>query len=171
MPSVLCLQLVNIYITFSILYMLYRLLMAGRAPDFRQGRGRPRKHGLPLRTCAPPTASTAPVSTTPTTATTSTPPGHPPHTQEFVMIPNPRYVESGPQPSFPSQPSPPSRSEARTLSVPGSTPSFTPSQLSSQGGQASLSTPSQGSMNQCMEFRYDGKSLVSNFKLKFIMNI
>ena len=73
MPSVLCLYLVNIYFTFSILYMLYILLMARQGPSSRLGRGRPRKQGLPLGAHALPTTSTRPTSTIPTTASTFTP--------------------------------------------------------------------------------------------------
>ena len=107
MPSVLCFYLVNTCLMFSILYMLCKSLMAGWGPSSEWGSNRSRKHGLPFRTHAPSTTSTMPVSTTPSTTTTFTPLGHPPYTQEFVMIPNPGYVESGPQPSFPPQPSPP----------------------------------------------------------------
>ena len=137
MPSVLCLYLVNICLTFSISYILYRSLMAGWALGSKRGRGRLRKHGLLSRTRAPSTTSTVPAFTTPTTATTSTPPGHPSHAQEFVMIPNHGYVKSGLQPSFFTQPSlPPPQplgGEACTSPIPGSTPSSTPSQPGSQG--------------------------------------
>ena len=66
MINVLCIYLVNIYLIFSILYMLYKSVMAGQTPGSERGRGRPRKHGLPPRTYAPPTISTMPASTTPT---------------------------------------------------------------------------------------------------------
>ena len=82
--------------TFIDLYTLYRSHMVGRGSSSEQGRDRMRKHGLPPRIRALPTISTVPASTTPTTATISTPPSHPPHTQEFVMISNPGYVEPGP---------------------------------------------------------------------------
>ena len=59
--------------------MSYRLLITEQAPSSGQGRGRPRKHGLPSRTHAQPTTSTAPMSTTPTTTATSAPPGHSPY--------------------------------------------------------------------------------------------
>ena len=71
----------------------------------RRGRGRLRKHGLPPRTHAPPTTSTTPTLTTPTSDGCFVPPG--PHIQEFVMIPNPGYHNSGPQPSFLQQASSP----------------------------------------------------------------
>ena len=72
--------------------------MVRRTPGFGRGRGKPRKHGLPPRICDPPTIYIVPASTTPASDASSVPPGL--HTQEFVMIPNPGYVESGPQPSF-----------------------------------------------------------------------
>ena len=160
MLSVLCLYLVNICLIFLILYMLCRSLIAGQGPGSGQSRGRSRKHGLSPRTHCPATTPTAPVSTTPTTAATSASLGHSPHTQEFVMIPNPGYVELWPQPSFSLQPflPPPLRGEAHTSHVPSFAPSSTPSQLGSQDAQASSSTPSQGSMNQRVELRYDSKS-------------
>ena len=77
---------------FIDLYTLYKSLIAGLGSSFGRGKGRLRKHGLPPHTRAPPTSFTALASTIPTTATTFTPPSHPPHTQEFVMIPNPRYM-------------------------------------------------------------------------------
>ena len=118
---------------------------------FRIRQGRPRKHDLSHRTRAPPTTSTAPVSTTPTTTTTSTIFGHSPHIQEFVIIPNLEFVELGPQPSFTPQPSPPPPpgGEAHTLPILDFTPS--PSSSQSQGAQASLSTPSWGSTNDHVE--------------------
>ena len=81
--------------------MLYKSLMAERGSNSRQGRGRPKKHGLPPCTYVPPTTSAALASNTLTIVTTSIPPSHPPHTQEFIMILNIRYVEPGPQPLFP----------------------------------------------------------------------
>ena len=84
MVNVVCLHLVNICLIFSILYMLYRLVMAGRTPGSGRGRGRPRKHGLPPRTYVPPTTSTAPVSTTPVSDASSFPLDL--DTQKFVMI-------------------------------------------------------------------------------------
>ena len=81
--------------------------MVGQGSGSGRGRGRSGKHGLPSHTQAPPTTSTPPTSMA---ATTSTPPGRPPHVQEFVMIPNPGYMELGSQSSFPlqstSQPTP-----------------------------------------------------------------
>ena len=154
-PSVLCLYLVNKCLAFSILsiyifwcyslilciysymhimcvvyiylfiHMLYKSLMAGRGSSSGRGRVRLRKYSLPFRTCAPPTTLIVLASTTPTTANTSTPPSHPPHTQEFVMIPKFEYVEPRPQPLFPPQPSlpppPPLGGEVHTSPVPGST--------------------------------------------------
>ena len=73
------------------------------------------------------------------------------------MIPNLGYMESGPQPSFLQQPSPPPGGEARTSPIPGLAPSFTPNELGSQGAQASSSTSSQRFTNQRVELRYDGK--------------
>ena len=161
MLSVLCIYLVNIYLIFSILYMLYRSLMARRTLGSRRRKGRARKHSLSPRTRAPPTTSTVPTSTTPITDATSAPPS--PHTQEFVMIPNFGYVKSMPQPSFPQQPSPPPPpplgDKVRTSRITDSAPSPIPSQPSSQRAQVSQSTPSQGSTNQRVELRYDGKSL------------
>ena len=120
--------------------------MLRRGSSSGQGRGRPRKHDLPPHICTSPTVSTAPASTTSTAATTSTTSSHSPHTQKFVMISNPKYVESRPQPSFPPQPSlPPSLplgGEACTSLVPDSTPSPTPRQPGLQSAQASSSTPS-----------------------------
>ena len=77
--------------------------MVGRGSGSRQGKGRLEAWSTPC-THGPPTTSNAPISATPITATTSTPPSCPPQSQEFVMIPNPRYVELGFQPSFPPQP-------------------------------------------------------------------
>ena len=94
----LCLYLVNICLIFSILYMLYKSVMAGQTHGSRRGRGRSRKHGLPTHTHALITTSTAPTSTTPVGDGSSVPPG--PYTQEFVMIPNPGYHNLGPQLSF-----------------------------------------------------------------------
>ena len=91
----LCLYLVNKYFIFSILYILYKSLMAGRGSGFRRGKGRPRKHGLPSHTRGPSITFIVPTSTTPTTAAAFSPPAHFPHTQEFVIIPNPEHVESG----------------------------------------------------------------------------
>ena len=128
--SVLCLQLVNISLTFSILcitilmlqfnslhlqlYACYdcciRLFIYTYVVQVIYGRTRiqfwmrqwqTKEAWSTLHTRAPPTTTTALVSTTPTTATISTPFDHPPHTQEFVIIPNFRYVELRPQPSFP----------------------------------------------------------------------
>ena len=113
----------------------------------------------PLAPSAPPTTSTAPASTTPMSDGCSVPPG--PHTQEFVMIPNPGYHNSGPQPLFPQQqasPPLPPPLEGEVCTQPASTPFPTPSQPGSQGAQASSSTPSQCSTNQQVELRYDGKS-------------
>ena len=73
--------------------------MAGQAPSSGRGRGRPRKHDLLPHTKALPTTSTTLASTTPTSDGSSIPPG--PHTEEFVMIPNPGYHNSEPQPSPP----------------------------------------------------------------------
>ena len=97
MLSVLCVYLVNVCLIFSILYMLYRSLMARQEHGSGLDKGRPRKHGLPPHTRAPPTNSTTLVSTT---TPSFAPLGHSPHTEEFVMIPNLGYVESGPQPLF-----------------------------------------------------------------------
>ena len=99
MVNVVCLHLVNICLIFSILYMLYRLVMAGRTPGFGRGRGRPRKHGLPPCTRASPTTSTFPASTIPASDGSSVPPV--PHTHEFVMIPNFGYHNLEHHPSFP----------------------------------------------------------------------
>ena len=98
MINVLCIYLVNIYLIFSILYILYGSVMAGRTPGSGRGRGKPRKHGLSPCTRALPTTSTLPASTTPTSDRCSVPPD--PHSQEFVMIPNSRYHNSEPQSSF-----------------------------------------------------------------------
>ena len=110
--------------------MLYRLVMAGRTPSSRRGRGRPRKHGLPPAPRTPPTTSTTPASTT-SAGGSSVPPS--PYTQEFVMIPNPGYHNSEPQPLFlqqaSSHPPPPLGGEA--CGQPASTPS--PSQPGLQG--------------------------------------
>ena len=108
-----------------------------------------------------------PASTTPTTIATFAPYSHSLHTQEFVMIPNPRYMKSGYQPLFPPQSSPPLGGEARTSPVPGSTPSPISSQPGSYGTHTFLSTPSQDSMNQHVEFKFDGKSwyVISNLNL------
>ena len=162
MLSVLCLYLVNICLIFSILYMLHILLMARRGPGSGWGRGRLRKHDLPPRTRAPSTTSTMPASTTPATNASSAIPGYSPHFQEFVMIPNPGYVELGPQPlilphSSPSPPTPPG-GEARTSPVLGSASSLIPSQPGSHRTQAFSPTPSQGCTNQHVELKYDGKS-------------
>ena len=112
--------------------MLYKLVMAGRIPGFRRGRYRPRKHGLPPHTCAPPTTFTASASTTPASDGSSVPPG--PYTQKFVMMPNLRYHNSRPQPSFLQQPSPPPSpspgGEARGQPASASSPA--PSQPSMQ---------------------------------------
>ena len=119
------------------MHMLYRSFMAGRWSSSGQGRSRLRKHGLPLHTRTP-----LITSTTPTAATTSTLLGHPPYTQEFVMIPNPGHVEPGSQASFPPKPSlspPPSLGhKARTSLVRGSTLTLspTPGQPGLQGAQA-----------------------------------
>ena len=48
MINVLCFYLVNICLIFSILYILYRSVMAGQTPGSGRGRGRPRKYGLPF---------------------------------------------------------------------------------------------------------------------------
>ena len=55
MINVLCIYLVNICLIFWILDMLYILVMAGPTSGSGRGRGRPRKHGLPPCTRAPPT--------------------------------------------------------------------------------------------------------------------
>ena len=60
MLNVLCLYLVNIYLIFSLLYMLYRLVMVGWTPSTRRDKGRLRKHGLPLHTRAPSTTCLLP---------------------------------------------------------------------------------------------------------------
>ena len=61
------------------------------------------------------------------------PPGHPPHTQEFVVIPKFEYMEPRPQPLFPPQPSPPPPpplgGEAYTSPVPSSTLSLSSASL------------------------------------------
>ena len=85
-----------------------------------------------LRTQAPRTTSTASTSTA---ATASTPLNRPPYGQEFVMISNLRYMELGSQPLITLQPTPqptpsphpPARGEDRTLPIPGSTISQSPS--------------------------------------------
>ena len=79
--------------------MLYKPVMTGWTPSYGQGRDRSRKHGLPPRTRAPPTTtSIVSASTTPVSDGCSVPPG--PHTQKFVIIPNPGYHNSGPRPSL-----------------------------------------------------------------------
>ena len=117
-------------------HILYRSSMAGWGFSSGRGRGRLRKHSLPFCTQAPPTTSTASVFTT---TIASIPPGCPLHGQEFVMIPNPKHMEPGSQPSFLPQstpqptpsPHPLARGEDRTWPVPSSIPSPTPSQPSS----------------------------------------
>ena len=86
------------------------------------------------------------------------------HIPIFVMILSPGYAEPRSQPSSPLsflhlQP-PLLGGEARTSPIlgPSPTPSPTPSQLGLQGAQASLFTSLQGSTNQRVELRYDGKS-------------
>ena len=104
--------------------------MAGQGSGSGRSRSKSRKHGLHFRTQAPPTTSTAPESTI-----ASTPPGHPLHGQEFIMIPNPRYMELGSQLSLPPQstpqptlsPHPPAGGEGHTSPIPGSIPSPTTS--------------------------------------------
>ena len=60
------------------------------------------------------------------------PPGHPPHIQEFVMIPNSGDMEFASQPLFPPHPSPPQGHKTRISPfAPNSTPFLTPSQPSS----------------------------------------
>ena len=126
MLSALCFYLVNICLIFSILYMLYRLLMAGRGPDSERGRGRSRKHGLPPHTHAPPTTSTALASITSTTTTIFALPSHYLYIQEFVMIFNLGYVELESQPSPLPPPPPLPGGEARISPVPSSTRSPIP---------------------------------------------
>ena len=74
--------------------------MAGQGSGSGQSRGKLRKYGLPARTQVPPTTSAVSTSTTPIPVTASTSPSHPLHGQEFVMTPNPGYIESRSQPSL-----------------------------------------------------------------------